>query len=92
MTDGTERLDVVLNRLCLTRSRSEAKNACEAGAVLVSGREARASQSVGPGDLVVLRFTNRLLEVRILELPGKSVSKKAARELYEIVRDERLTP
>jgi ribosome-associated heat shock protein Hsp15 len=85
----SERLDVVLNRLCLTRSRSEAKNACEAGAVLVGGRPARASQSLVPGDVVTLRFRDRILEVRLGELPGKSVSKKAARELYEVVRDER---
>jgi len=90
VTTATERIDVVLNRLCLTRSRSEAKNACEAGAVLVDGRPARASQPIGPGDRVTLRFTNRLLEVRIRELPGKSISKKAARELYEVLRDERI--
>jgi ribosome-associated heat shock protein Hsp15 len=90
VTHGAERLDVVLNRLCLTRSRSEAKNACEAGAVLVDGRAAKASQTVGPGDRVTLRFTHRLLEVRIRELPAKSVSKKTARELYDVLRDERL--
>jgi hypothetical protein len=31
---------------------------------------------------------NRILEVRLLALPPKSISKKAARELYEIVREE----
>lgn len=85
------RLDVALNRLCLTRSRSEAKNACDAGAVLISGREAKASQEVSPGDSIVLRFTNRLLEVKLLDLPQKSISKKNAREMYEIVRDERIS-
>ncbi|MEX2583346.1 MAG: S4 domain-containing protein [Gemmatimonadota bacterium] len=92
MTTENERLDVTLNRLCLTRSRSEAKSACEAGAVLVGGRPAKASQPVGTGDLVTLRFTNRLLEVRIVELPGKSVSKRVARDLYEVVREERVLP
>lgn len=86
------RLDVALNRLCLTRSRSEAKNACEAGAVLVSGREAKASQEVSPGDAVTLRFTSRLLEVKLLDLPQKSVSKKNAREMYEVIRDEKISP
>jgi ribosomal 50S subunit-recycling heat shock protein len=85
------RLDVALHRLCLTRSRSEAKGACEAGAVLLDGRAARPSQAVGPGATVTLRFTHRLLEVRLKELPGKSVSKKLAREMYEIVRDEKIS-
>lgn len=84
------RVDVALNRLCLTRSRNEAKNACEAGAVLVSGRTAKASQELSVGETITLRFTDRVLEVRVLELPGRSVSKKAAREMYEVVRDERV--
>jgi ribosomal 50S subunit-recycling heat shock protein len=82
------RVDIALNRLCLTRSRSEAKNACEAGAVLISGRAAKASQEVAVGDRITLRFTLRVLEVKLLELPGKSVSKKAAREMYEVLRDQ----
>jgi ribosomal 50S subunit-recycling heat shock protein len=86
------RLDVILHRLCLTRSRSEAKTACEAGAVLVEGKPARPSQTISPGNLVTLRFTHRLLEVRVLEVPQKNVSKKAARDMYEIVKDERVSP
>ena len=83
------RVDIALNRLCLTRSRNEAKQACEAGAVLISGRVAKASQEVEVGDTVTLRFHDRILELKILELPGKSVSKKAAREMYEVVREQR---
>jgi ribosomal 50S subunit-recycling heat shock protein len=90
LTDSTARLDVTLNRLCLTRSRSEAKVACEAGAVLVDGRAAKPSQSIAPGQIVQLRFARRLLEVKVREVPSKGVSKKAAREMYDIVRDERL--
>jgi len=84
------RLDVALNRLCLTRSRSEAKLACEAGAVFVGGRQAKSSQSLAPGDVVLIRFTHRLLEVRVLDVPLKSISKKVAREMYEVLRDERM--
>lgn len=90
MTGPGLRVDVALHRLCLTRSRNEAKVACEAGAVLVHGRPARASQTLAAGDAVTLRLGSRLLEIRIRELPGKSVSKKLAREMYEVVRDERV--
>jgi ribosomal 50S subunit-recycling heat shock protein len=81
-----------LNRLCLTRSRNEAKQACDSGAISIAGKPARASQDVYPGDLVTLRFTNRLLEVRLHQVPVVSISKKAAREMYEILRDERVDP
>lgn len=85
---GGERLDVVLNRLCLMRSRSEAKSACDADVVSVDGAIAKASQSVRAGQRVALEFPTRVLELRITELPAKSISKKAAREHYEVIRDE----
>jgi ribosomal 50S subunit-recycling heat shock protein len=82
-------VDVLLHRLCLTRSRSEAKNACDAGAVLVDGRAAKASQEVTPGQRILVRYPRRTLEVELLDrLPPKSTSRKLARELYRVVRDE----
>jgi ribosomal 50S subunit-recycling heat shock protein len=82
------RVDVLLHRLCLTRSRSEAKHACDAGAVLVAGRPARASESVASGQTVTLRFPRRLLEIELTQVPPKSTSRKNAREMYRVVRDE----
>lgn len=84
------RVDVLLHRLCLTRSRSEAKAACEAGAVLLDGKRARPSDTVAAGRKIEVKYPSRLLEVELLELPGKSVSKKAARDLYRILKDEKL--
>lgn len=89
---GTLRLDVALHRLCLTRSRSEAKAACEAGAVTLDGRPARPADTVAAGSRVGLRTAGRLLEVELEALPGKGVSKKDARALYRVLRDERLHP
>ena len=84
------RMDVLLHRLCLTRSRSEGKTACEAGAVLLDGRQARASDMVGPGRCFSVRYPGRLLEVELLQMPGKSVSRQQARELYRVIREQRL--
>jgi ribosome-associated heat shock protein Hsp15 len=83
------RVDVLLHRLCLTRSRNEAKTACEAGAVLLDGRPARPSDPVAPGRRVTVRYPSRTLEVELSELPGKGTSRKQARELYRVIRDER---
>lgn len=88
MADGL-RIDVLLHRLCLTRSRNEAKTACEAGAVTLNGRSARPSDNVAPGAGIAIRYPARTLELELLELPGKSVSKKQAKELYRVLRDER---
>ena len=88
MAEGL-RIDVLLHRLCLTRSRNEAKSACDAGAVSLNGKKARAADAVLPGARVEVRWPARTLEMELLELPGKSVSKKAARELYRVLREER---
>lgn len=81
-------MDVLLNRLCLTRSRNEAKVACDAGAVLVEGRPAKASLEVAAGQRVTVRFPRRTLEFVVERVPPKSTSKKAAREMYRVLRDE----
>ena len=82
-------MDVLLHRLCLTKSRSEAKAACEAGAVKLDGKPARPSDPVPPGRRIEVRYPARTLEVELLATPGKSVSKKAARDLYRVLREER---
>lgn len=89
MTDEVLRVDVLLHRLCLTKSRSEAKAACEAGAVRVDGKAARPSDAVPPGRRIEVRYPSRTLEVELLATPGKSTSKKQARELYRVLKDER---
>jgi ribosome-associated heat shock protein Hsp15 len=89
MADGL-RLDVLLHRLCLTRSRNEAKTACEAGAVTLNGRKGRPADAVLPGARIEVRYPARTLELELAELPGKSTSKKAAREMYRTLRDERV--
>jgi ribosomal 50S subunit-recycling heat shock protein len=83
------RVDVLLHRLCLTRSRNEAKVACDSGAVSLDSRPARASDTVLPGRRITIRYPRRTLQLELLALPGKSTSRAAARELYRVVSDER---
>lgn len=85
------RVDVMLHRLCITKSRNEAKTACDQGAVLVDGKPARASQEVRAGQQIEVRFPRRRLVLELLALPGKSTSKKTARELYRTLADEPIT-
>lgn len=82
------RVDVLLHRLCLTRSRSEAKAACDSGAVLIAGRPVKASYEVSAGERITVRFPRRTLEIELDALPPKSTSRKAARELYRVLREE----
>ncbi len=83
------RVDVLLHRLCLTKSRSEAKAACDSGAVWVDGKKAKASDPVAVGRRIEVRYPGRTLEMELLQTPGKSTSKKQAKELYRVIREER---
>jgi ribosomal 50S subunit-recycling heat shock protein len=82
------RVDVALKRLLLVKSRTEAKEACDVGAVSVNGVRAKASAEVGPGDRVRIDYAERSLEVELLDEIGKSVSRARARELYRVLHDE----
>lgn len=82
------RADLLLDRLCLMRSRSEAKSACEAGAVLSGGVPIRPSQSVGVGDRLTIRYPSRTVEIEVDAVPPKATSRKAAREMYRVIRED----
>ena len=83
------RVDLALKRLLLVKSRTEGKEACDVGAVLVNGSRAKASAEVKPGDRVRIDYAERTLEIELLAEIGTSVSRARAKELYRVLRDER---
>jgi ribosome-associated heat shock protein Hsp15 len=82
------RLDLYLKRCCITKQRSEAKRACDNGIVEVDGHAARASRLVRTGQHVSIAFLDRYLEVEVVRIPLRNVSKSDAKTYYEILRDE----
>ncbi len=40
------------------------------------------------GQIITINFTNKTLEVEILEIPSKSVKKEEAKNFYRVIRDE----
>ena len=82
------RLDLFLKRCCLTRRRSEAKQACDNGIVSVDDQPAKAGRAVRPGNRIGVAFTDRYLEVEVLTLPKGNVSKAMAPTHYRVIRDE----
>jgi ribosomal 50S subunit-recycling heat shock protein len=82
------RVDLALKRLLLVKSRSEAKEACDVGAVYVNGKRVKASAEVHEGDIIRLEYAHRTLEVELLGEIGKNVSRAKARQLVRVLRDE----
>lgn len=84
------RLDTFLSISRLIKRRTQAKKACEFGAVLIDGIPAKASHNIRIGQKIQIDFSNRLLEVEILSIPPeKSLRKEEASGLYKIIKKER---
>lgn len=82
------RLDLYLKTSRLVKRRTLAKELCEAGRVLVNGREGQPSREVRVGDRVSVRYRVRTIEVEVLRMPERG-SRITAEELYRVVADLR---
>ncbi len=89
------RLDLALFGLRLFKSRSQATDAIQRGQVLLNGRPVKPSHEVRPGDRITLIAPGKGIEpetrsrtLEILDLPGRSVSREAARALIREVSPE----
>jgi ribosomal 50S subunit-recycling heat shock protein len=82
------RLDSFLSDARLIKRRSQAKKACEAGLVLLDGHKAKPGKEIKQGQIITINFARKTLEVKILEIPFRSVRKEEARNLYAIIREE----
>lgn len=83
------RLDVYLNAVCVLKSRSMAKEACDRGKVTVNGAPARGSRPVRAGDRIRLDLGLRVLELEVIAVPSGQVSRKQAAAYYKILEDQR---
>lgn len=83
------RLDLFLKASRLIVRRTLAQEFCDAGKVKVNDVKAKSSREVKTGDEIEIKRHQRLLKVRVLEVPAqKQVSKQNAANLYEILSDE----
>ena len=82
------RLDSFLSEVRLIKRRTQAKIACENQIVLIDGMVAKPGKEVKKGQIVTINFTNRTLEVEILEIPSKNVKKEEAKDFYRVIREE----
>jgi ribosomal 50S subunit-recycling heat shock protein len=85
------RLDLYLKTSRLILRRSLAQKFCDANRVKVNGLAAKSSKEIKAGDEIELRRSNRLLKVRVAEVPDKKqVARADAANLYEVLFEEKL--
>ena len=79
------RLDKWLKNSRLIKRRTVANEACDAGRVSANGRAVKASYDVKPGDILELKFGERVTRVKVLSVQ-EIVGKADAAGMYEEVR------
>lgn len=78
------RLDKYLKVSRIIKRRTVANEACDAGRVLVNGKQARASYDVKVGDILELQLGSRSVKARVLSVT-EVVRKENAGEMYEFI-------
>ena len=78
------RLDKFLKVSRLIKRRTVANEACDAGRVMVNGRQAKASTTVKVGDEIEILFGQKSVKVRVLNLLD-TTKKEQAKDLFEYI-------
>ena len=84
------RLDLFLKSVCLSKSRSLAAKGIDEGRILLNGAKAKVSREVKAGDVLEITSGGFKRSLKVLDVPGKQVSKAAARDFYDILDEIRI--
>ena len=76
------RLDKYLKVSRLIKRRTVANEACDAGKVVVNGKQARASYDVKEGDVIEITLGARVVKVKVTQVK-EVVRKEDASTMYE---------
>ena len=75
------RLDKFLKVSRLIKRRTVAKEARDAGKVLINGKIAKASDNVNVGDTITINFSNNTVSVEVIN-DGENIANPKPDELY----------
>ncbi|APM37509.1 RNA-binding S4 domain-containing protein [Clostridium kluyveri] len=78
------RLDKYLKVSRIIKRRTIAKEACEGGRVTINGKIAKPSTEVKEGDIIEIKYANRSLKAKILDIQNH-VKKEEVQNMYEII-------
>ena len=80
------RLDKYLKVSRIIKRRTVAKEACDGGRVTLNGKVAKAGSEVSEGDVMEIRFGNRLGRYQITDVK-EVVRKENAAEMYRVLEE-----
>ncbi len=79
------RLDKYLKVSRIIKRRTVANEACDQGRVTVNGNVARASIAVKIGDVIEIKFGNKICKYEVLEVK-ETIRKEEAENMYRSVQ------
>jgi ribosomal 50S subunit-recycling heat shock protein len=82
------RLDKYLKVSRLVKRRTVASELCQGGHVKLNGNSAKPAAEVKAGDKLQIRFGNRVITARIVQVPVKAVAVQDAATLYEMLEEQ----
>ncbi|MCK4545603.1 RNA-binding S4 domain-containing protein [candidate division WOR-3 bacterium] len=82
------RIDVLLKRLGILKSREQAKLACEKGRITRDGKRLKPSSPIYIDDIIKIEFTDRIIAYKLINIPeSKNVKKTKSKDYYQIVEN-----
>jgi ribosomal 50S subunit-recycling heat shock protein len=81
------RLDYFLKISRIVKRRPLAKEMCDKHLVQVNDQAAKAGKEVKEGDIITVTLRNRMVKVRVEQLPPQAVSKKDAASVYTMLAE-----
>lgn len=81
------RLDKFLKVSRIIKRRTIANQACDSEKIVVNNKVAKASLNLKVGDVIEIKFKNKILSVEVLSL-DEIAEKKNASSMYKIIAEE----
>ena len=78
------RLDKYLKVSRIIKRRTIANEACAAGRVTINDKIAKPGSEVAPGDVITIRFGERMSKYRVISV-AETVRKEQASDMFEIL-------
>ena len=79
-----------LHRICILKSRTLAKEACERGKVTLNGARIKGSHEVHVGDRIRCDLGIRIVELEVLDVPLGQIVRRDAKNYYRLLAEERI--
>ena len=83
------RLDKSLKVSRIIKRRTVAKEASEGGRVAINGKPAKPASEVKPGDVLEIRFGEKMARYRVVSV-AETVRKENAAAMYELLGGEEI--